>query len=86
MLVVGVCLYIGITRLAVGRFRSGTLRFPMFHLFAEDSAQGSEIADGRALVELLTRKAFKRSQPAAAPTPIYVGAAEGCDLLILGNT
>jgi hypothetical protein len=25
---------------------------------------------------------IKRSQPSAAPTPAYVGAAEGCDLLI----
>jgi AcrR family transcriptional regulator len=28
----------------------------------------------------------KRSQPSAAPTPIAVGAAEGCDLLIFKNT
>ncbi|WP_153043961.1 hypothetical protein [Pseudomonas thivervalensis] len=31
----------------------------------------------------VTKPKIKGSQPSAAPTPISVGAAEGCDLLIL---
>jgi hypothetical protein len=51
---------------------------PVFNYFGQ-----AAFVKKRPFLWAFERQKTKRSQPSAAPTPIPVGAAEGCDLLIL---